>query len=140
MPFTPGEEFAIEAASAILAQQYRFAAVEDLFRPVAMRDERACEFCGFSHQRQPGRGPDHPLTVAHDDRHAVGAPGVGGEILLFIRERSGVEIRKLAEHGDAQAGEVGDTGRERRIATGQDPDVEPGAHHPPTWAIQSCRL
>ncbi|SCB04118.1 Conserved hypothetical protein [Xanthomonas translucens pv. translucens DSM 18974] len=91
-----------DAAAAIRGQQYRFAEIEHVCYREATAGEGRAEGVGGVAQRQPGGGADHALAVARQHEHAIRRGGIGGQILALVIQVAGVQIRPVAEHGDAQ--------------------------------------
>ena len=106
----------VDATAAIGAAQDRFAAVENLADVVTVFQERALEFRRLVRHRQAGRRADQLRAVV--DQHGEAARGlhVDLQILAFVVLVAVVQVRKLAEHLDAQAREIIDVRRNCRAA------------------------
>ena len=94
-----------EALPTILGQQHGFAEVEHVRTRDPACGERLDERGRLVRERNAGRRTDDARAVEGEHEQALGRRRVGGEVLRLVVEVALVEIRPVAEHGDAQRGD-----------------------------------
>ena len=132
------DEAVAKADAAIGFQQHRFRTVKDIGQRDAQRGEGGGECLGVILHQGGGGGADQAAIVEGADQQRAGVVAVGGKVGAFIIQRAVVKIGPVAEHGDAQAGDVIKGGLQGRA--GQAANLDLGFGHAETCAIQSLRL
>ena len=132
MGFAVFEEGEADAATATGGIEHRFAEVER----VVDASERAPDLLGFVCERQRRGRADHAFAVEADRDHRVRRVDVGLQVETLVVRVAFVQVGPVAEHLDAQAGDVVEVAAQGFAGLRDDLQFA----HADTCAIQSCRL
>lgn len=129
-----GEEGMPRPLPAILGQEHAFGTIEDLGQIVARARKGRREIVGMILQRCAGRGADDPAAIEGHDEDRARIVAIAGQIAPFMGRIAIVETGPVAEHPDAQRGQIVEGGLDLRPR--QHPEIQ--AHF--TCLSQSARL
>jgi len=114
MGFTMREEFLADALAAVGREEDALAEVAEAAQIITTGlDEGGLEFGAFGGHGQAGGGTDDLITVQGEDDETLLTARVGLEVVALVVEAAVIEIRILAEDGDAERAECVEVWRER---------------------------